>query len=329
MVHPAPIDQLTDEHALVDQGDVEVARDQAPVTVFHLTRISRDALQALHAEVVLEEQMLAVRRHLTPVEDRNGRRFVRPPRPLVETIQQRVYHPMAREQGTHLVAAQKGAHGGQCGEYVREHIAVALCGWRLSVVLGDGESVAVGEQKRVQSRGGAGGAESVLVLDERLLPIGEAELSAECGIGHGAEVGFSKCAQQGRDMPLEVPILLGGHEARAQHSAQRPLAKDESPPALLLVELRLRLGGDLVAEQRVIGFDGFPQATHGVPPACISPGLRPGQGAVLASAGLATCGGSCRPALRKVAQCSSRRCERGFFASWIAMSAMCLTAQSK
>jgi hypothetical protein len=84
VVDPAALDQLADEHPLVDERDVEVAGQELAVAVLDLARVHDAGLDAHRLEVVVEDDELAERRHLAPVEDGDPRRLGRVPLPLPE-----------------------------------------------------------------------------------------------------------------------------------------------------------------------------------------------------------------------------------------------------
>src|SRR5262249_36931885 len=47
LIEATPFDKFTDQHALIDQGNVEITGDEASIAVFYLAGVGNDTLQAL------------------------------------------------------------------------------------------------------------------------------------------------------------------------------------------------------------------------------------------------------------------------------------------
>src|SRR5436190_21782157 len=75
LIEAAAFDQFTDQHALIDQGNVEITDNEVTIAVFHLAGVGNDTLKALRLEVLREQHKLTVAGHFAPVEDGNTRRF--------------------------------------------------------------------------------------------------------------------------------------------------------------------------------------------------------------------------------------------------------------
>ena len=87
VLEAALVDQLVDQHPLVDQRNVEIAGVKLPVAIFHLARIGDHALETVLLEEVGEENELVPRWNVGPVYDRDARGFARSA-PLAECCQQ-------------------------------------------------------------------------------------------------------------------------------------------------------------------------------------------------------------------------------------------------
>ncbi len=246
------------------------------MVVLHLARIGGDAFQPLRLKVVAKQQMLAIGGHLAPVE--NGDAWsLGAPAPLAVGVEQRVQHAASRRQRAQLVVAQERAHDGQPIEHLGEDIVVRARGGRLGVVFGDGERALLGEVEGVQPRGGAGRAKPRVEQGEFFFPVLEAELRPEDRIVDGRLVRLREGAEQGGAGLLQKSVVLGKHEAGAQHRAQRALAKLQSAALQLRIELPLGLRRQLVGQEVVIRLNRVLQG-HSLPPRCPT---RPPRGAGL------------------------------------------------
>src|SRR5262245_48947120 len=78
VVDPAALDELCEQDAFVDDVDASLARAEDLAVVFDFCRVGDDAVDALTLKVALEEQELAVRRHVGPVDDRDARQLASP-----------------------------------------------------------------------------------------------------------------------------------------------------------------------------------------------------------------------------------------------------------
>src|SRR5205823_11314352 len=75
MIQSAALDQLTDEHALVDQRNVHITGNKLAIAILDLAWIGNNALQALRLEILGKHHEFAVAGHFAPVENSNARRF--------------------------------------------------------------------------------------------------------------------------------------------------------------------------------------------------------------------------------------------------------------
>src|SRR3712207_9570090 len=75
---------ISDQHALVDQGDVVGPRHQSAVAVLDLTRIDDRTLQPLRAEVVDEEHEIG-RASCRESVDLGGRRIIKKKKTMMYT----------------------------------------------------------------------------------------------------------------------------------------------------------------------------------------------------------------------------------------------------
>src|SRR5260370_17560981 len=66
LIEASAFDQFTDQHALIDQGDVEITGNEATITVLHLARVGNDTLKSLRFEVICEHHKLTVPGHFAP-----------------------------------------------------------------------------------------------------------------------------------------------------------------------------------------------------------------------------------------------------------------------
>jgi hypothetical protein len=94
-------------------------------------------------------------------------------------------------------------------------------------------------------------------LNQLLLPVREPELRAELRVGEGGPVGFAKGGHHGADGALQLMVLFGGEEARAQDGAEWAVAEEQLAAVELLVELALALAAHLVVEEGVVEVNGF------------------------------------------------------------------------
>src|SRR5688572_3389963 len=73
VVRSAPLDELADEHSLVNEVDRRPVERQLPAAKFSVSRIDDDASNALTLRVLLEERELPTRRYIEPVEHGDAR----------------------------------------------------------------------------------------------------------------------------------------------------------------------------------------------------------------------------------------------------------------
>src|SRR5207237_1285373 len=109
MIKAASGDQLADEHALVDQRNVEITGNELAIAILDLAWIGNDALQALQLEIFGKHPEFAVAGHFAPVENCDARRFTVAD-PLLVGVHQGMEDAVARRQWAHLIAAQELAH---------------------------------------------------------------------------------------------------------------------------------------------------------------------------------------------------------------------------
>ncbi len=119
-------------------------------------------------------------------------------------------------------------------------------------------------EERIQPGHGARLGEAGIVRDQRFLPVQQPELRADTRVGHGGTVRGAERTQQHAHAPLQEPVLVGRQEARPQHRAERAFPEEEAATAQLVIELRLRLAGQLVRQQAVVMVDRVVQrhASH-------------------------------------------------------------------
>ncbi len=257
MVPAAPRHQLAEQHALVDQVHRPAAQEERAVAQLRFARIRDHGVEAVGTKVIREQDELAVRRHLAPIEDPDAWRGAPPApptssAPLAVGLVQRVEHPMARRDRTDIEAAQKPPHDGKGEKRLRQRIVVGCPGRCLRVVLRDAKALLLREIERVDPRGGAGVGEARIRLDQVLLPFGQTELPPDDLAGQPCAVGPVERSQQPGAGGAQESVVLGSEKPRPQHRAQRPLPEEQAPAPQLRVERRLRLCGELVAQELVI-----------------------------------------------------------------------------
>ena len=253
MVDAAPVDQLADEHPFVNQVHRATPGHEPAVRELGLARIDDHRVEPVGAEVLLEQHELAERRHLAPIEDRDPwRRSRAASAPGGVRAEERVQDPVPTKKRPHVHGPQELPHDRQGEEDIRQRVAVGGPRGRFGVVLGPPQRPRLGEIERIEARGGTG-----VERDEVLLPVGESELAPEGGVlQRGGEQPAQRLEQQ-RAALAHIAILIGGEEAGSQRRAQRPVAEVHSAAALLVVEHRLRFGGDVRGQQLMVTRDGF------------------------------------------------------------------------
>ena len=135
MVAATAFHQLAQEHALVDQVDRRAAQHQPTVRKLRVARVRDHRLQAVGAKIFLEQDELAVGRHLAPVEDGDARAAYAAPRAV--RGEQPVQHPVPGGEWPDVEATEELPHHGQGQEDLGQRISVRRAGRRLGVVLGD------------------------------------------------------------------------------------------------------------------------------------------------------------------------------------------------
>src|SRR6266480_3120609 len=118
MVAAAASHQLGEEHALVDQVHRRAAQQERAVAQLRFAWIADHHVEAVSAKVFREQNELAVRRHLAPIEDPDAWCGAAPA-PLAVGLVQRVEHPMARRYRAHIEATQKLPHDGKGEKHLR------------------------------------------------------------------------------------------------------------------------------------------------------------------------------------------------------------------
>ena len=94
LIKAAAFDQFTNQHALIDQGNVEITGNEATIAILHLAWVGNDTLKALRLEVLCKQHKLTVTGHFAPVKDGNTRRFAAA-RPLPVGVYQGVEYAVA------------------------------------------------------------------------------------------------------------------------------------------------------------------------------------------------------------------------------------------
>src|SRR2546421_6684079 len=216
VVHAATFDQLADEDALINEGNMEVTRDEATVVVLHLAGVGDDTLYTLRFEVIREQYELAETGYLAPVKNGDARSFFAVA-PLLVGVHQGMEHAMACWQRTNFVVAQELAHHGQAVGHVRERVIVGRACWRIGVVFRQAKATALRDEKCVYARGRAGITKTGRVPHQFLFPIKQAELGAKTLICQSGLLGLVEGAQQQIDTRLEKTILFRCHEAGPQY----------------------------------------------------------------------------------------------------------------
>ena len=281
----ASLEELADQHALVDQGHRRAVGVERAAAVLAVARIGNDAVDAERLEIVLEEHELVVRGHLAPVEDGDARGLARPA-PFVERAKERVDRVGACEQRPHLPAALIFAHHGQREEQLAEHVPVRGAGRRLGVVLGKANGRGIGGEEGIEPRQRAPLPEAVVFGDQCLFRCRESKLRAEVRVGQRRPIQGVERPEQSRCRALHHAVLRDREHPRAQHVAQRPLAEPEPASGELFAEEPPRLRREGVVEQGVVRVDRGRDlgVVHAVT-TCVLCG-RPGTGS---SAGVCRC----------------------------------------
>src|SRR5947209_15752392 len=133
MVHAAKFDQFANKDALINEGNMEITRDEAAIFVLHFARISNNALYTLRFEVFREQQELAEAGYLAPVKNSDTRRFFAVA-PLLVRIHQGMKHAMACWQWTNFIVAQELAHHRQAVRHFSERVIISRASWCIGIV---------------------------------------------------------------------------------------------------------------------------------------------------------------------------------------------------
>lgn len=246
VVHAAAGDEFVYEDALVDEGDVVVAGDEAAVFVFDFAGVYDAGFEALGLEVVVEEDEFAVGGDIFPVHDGDAGGFLAEAAPVVVHFEEGVEDLVVGGEGADFVAAAEFAHDGEAPEDVGEGVVVGGGGGDFGVEFGEAEFVGFGDEEGVEAGEGDGFDVAGVDLDEFFFPVEEAELFAEGFVGDGDAVGFVEGAHEDFDALLEEGVLLGGEEAGAEDGAEEAVAEEEAAFALLFFELAVGDGGEVV-----------------------------------------------------------------------------------
>src|SRR3954454_20047245 len=152
--------------------------------------------------------------------------------------------------------AQELAGHGERQEDVGELVHVRRARGGLGVVLGEAQRPRRGIEEGVEPRGGRGRGEARVGLDQLRLPVEQPELREDVGVGHRRLVRAAEGGHQQRDLVADPAVLVRREEARAQHAAERPLAEEHPPAAVLLVHPLRAVGRQRrIVEQPVPGVD--------------------------------------------------------------------------
>jgi hypothetical protein len=151
---------------------------------------------------------------------------------------------------------QELAGDGERQEGVGELVHVRRPRGGLGVVLGEAERPRVGVEEGIEPRGGRGRGEARVRLDQLRLPVEQPELREERRVRHRRLVRAAEGGHQRGDLAADPAVLVRRQEARPQHAAERPLAEEHPPAAVLLVHPLRAVGGQRrVVEQPVPGLD--------------------------------------------------------------------------
>ena len=199
-----------------------------------------DALGALAREVLLEEQELALRRHLGPVDDGDAR-LARAARPLrVRSRAARAARCAAPGSGRTSQRAHELAHHRQAENTSREHVVVRRPGRRLGVVLGEAQPPSRATKNASRRDVGARGREARdRTWTSVLLPVGQPELLEHRVVWRARRRCALRKARSTTRRALCSKRYCAGDRKRGRstvHSGRSP--KNEPARAQLLVELR-------------------------------------------------------------------------------------------
>ena len=258
---PAALDQLGEQHALVDRDRSRRcgAAQRACRRTSTSARIDDDAVEALPLEVLLKEQELALRRHVGPVDDRDARQ-----RAAARTTARTRRAARAARRGARAAdagpSAHELAHDGQSEEHLGEHVVVRAARRRLGVVLGEPQSAGFGDEERVEARHRARVAKPGIDVRQLALPVRQAGTAPA-----------RRRRRAPRDAPCETRAARRrravwrkryccGERKRGRSTEQSGRSPKNRPRARsCVVELALRLAGQVVGEQRVVLVDAVAQ----------------------------------------------------------------------
>src|SRR5687768_13657294 len=145
-----------------------------------------------------------------------------------------------------LVVLRELAHHRQSKEQLHQHIVVRRACGCLGVVFREAQATALVNKKRIQPRERTGRTETRVLDQQRLFPVEQTELLAEIAVQHRGFVDARKRSQQQPSSLLQQAILLRRQKPRAQYTAQRPLAKEQTTQLELRRELCAGLFGQFV-----------------------------------------------------------------------------------
>ncbi len=209
---------------------------------------------------------------------------------------------MPRVDRLQVRLAREHPHDGQVQERVRQLVVESGARRRLGVVLGEHHLAGRLDDEHVRPRVGARFPEAGIRLEHLLFPVGQPELGAHGGVGECRVVRRGERPHQHVHAPADRAGPWPGQEAGPENGAQRAIAEHQVAAAQLRIQHGVGRFGDPVGQQRVIGVDVRAHA----PPA---PGVW--------------------SAVNSASHRSAAACRDGCFASRMAMSAMCVTTQSK
>src|SRR5579884_2931996 len=93
-VQSGSFDEFAQQHALIDQRNMEITGHQPSIRVFNFTWIGNYALDALRFEIVFKQYELTVAGHFTPVQNSNTWSLTMSC-PLLIAIYEGIEHAMA------------------------------------------------------------------------------------------------------------------------------------------------------------------------------------------------------------------------------------------
>ena len=109
LIKSTTFDQLADQHALINQRDVEISGHKTTIAVLDFAWVCDDTFQPLRLEILGKHHELAVTWHLFPVENGDTWRFTSA-YPLLVGVYQGIQDAVTRGRIAHFIVMQKLAH---------------------------------------------------------------------------------------------------------------------------------------------------------------------------------------------------------------------------